>query len=61
MPAGLIYAPDAGVWLSAKSSGVSSLLTAGAQNWYEDLDIREHEAFVSTASAVSQLNAGYGT
>ena len=59
MPAGLIYAPDAGVWLSAKASGVTSLLSAGAQNWYEDMDDRERATFGSSDSATDQLNAAY--
>jgi hypothetical protein len=59
MPAGHIYAPDAGVWLSAKASGLTSLLPASAQNWFEDLDNLELETFVSSASAVAQLHAAY--
>jgi hypothetical protein len=59
MPVGLIYAPDAGVWLSARASGVTSLLSAGAQNWYEDMDDRERAIFGSSGSATDQLNAAY--
>lgn len=57
MPAGLIYAPDAGVWISAKASGLSSLLPAGAQNWYEDMDDRERAIFDSTTGGTTLLNA----
>ncbi len=57
MPAGSIYAPDAGVWISAKASGLSSLLPAGAQNWYEDMDDRERAIFDSTTGGTTLLNA----
>jgi hypothetical protein len=57
MPAGLIYAPDAGVWISAKASGLSSLLPAGAQNWYEDMDDRERAIFDSTTGGTTLLYA----
>jgi hypothetical protein len=57
MPAGWIYAPDAGVWISAKASGLSSLLPAGAQNWYEDMDDRERAIFDSTTGGTTLLNA----
>lgn len=57
MPAGLIYAPDAGVWISAKAGGLSSLLPAGAQNWYEDMDDRERAIFDSTTGGTTLLNA----
>ncbi len=59
MPAGHIFAPDAGVWLSAKASGLTSLLPASAQNWFEDLDNLELETFVSSASGVAHLHAAY--
>jgi hypothetical protein len=57
MPAGFVYAPDAGVWISAKASGLSSLLPAGAQNWYEDMDDRERAIFDSTTGGTTLLNA----
>ena len=57
MPDGRIYAPDAGVWISAKASGLSSLLPAGAQNWYEDMDDRERAIFDSTTGGTTLLNA----
>jgi len=57
MPAGSIYAPDAGVWISAKASGLSSLLPAGAQNWYEDMDDRERAIFDSTTGGTTLLYA----
>lgn len=59
MPAGLIYAPDAGVWISAKASGLTSLLPAGAQNWYEDMDDRERAIFNSTTGGTTLLNAEF--
>ena len=59
MPVGFIYAPDAGVWISAKASGRTSLLPAGAQNWYEDLDQRERAIFDSTTGGTTQLNAEF--
>lgn len=59
MPAGFIYAPDAGVWISAKASGLTGLLPAGAQNWYEDMDDREHAIFDSTNGGTTQLNAAF--
>jgi hypothetical protein len=59
MPSGHIYAPDAGIWLSAKASGMTNLLPASAQNWFEDLDNLELETFVSSVSALGQLNAAF--
>ena len=59
MPAGVIYAPDAGVWISAKASGLTSLLPAGAQNWYEDMDDRERAIFDSTTGGTTLLNAEF--
>jgi hypothetical protein len=59
MPAGFIYAPDAGVWISAKTSGLTSLLPAGAQNWYEDMDDRERAIFDSTTGGTTLLNAEF--
>jgi len=57
--AGFIYAPDAGVWISAKASGLTSLLPAGAQNWYEDMDDRERAVFDSTTGGTTLLNAEF--
>lgn len=55
LPHGFIGSPDAGVWPSAKASGVTSLLPASAQNWLEYLAEEYNEAFVSSASASGQL------
>ena len=59
MPRGLIGSPDAGVWPSAKASGVTNLLPASAQNWLEYLAEEYHETFVSSASASGQLYLAY--
>lgn len=59
LPHGFIGAPDAGVWPSAKASGVTSLLPASAQNWLEYLAEEYNEAFVSSASASGQLYLAY--
>jgi hypothetical protein len=59
MPAGFIYAPDDGVWISAKASGLTSLLPAAAQNWYEDMDDRERAIFDSTTGGTTLLNAAF--
>lgn len=56
MPAGSFYAPDAGVWISAKATGLTSLLPAGAQNWFEDMDNTEHAIFDSTTGRRTLLN-----
>jgi len=55
MPHGLIGAPDAGVWPSAKASGVSNLLPASAQNWIEYQAEENSQTFVSSAGATGQL------
>ena len=57
MPAGFIYAPDDGVWISAKATGLTSLLPAGAQNWFEDMENRERAIFDSTTGGTTLLNA----
>src|SRR5580704_8167579 len=59
MPRGFIGSPDAGVWPSAKASGVTNLLPASAQNWFEYLAEEYNETFVATASASGQLNLAY--
>ncbi len=59
MPRGFIGAPDAGVWPSAKSSGVSNLLPSSAQNWFEYLAGVYNETFDSSASVTGQLNLAY--
>ncbi|HEY6924159.1 MAG TPA: hypothetical protein VI653_11875 [Steroidobacteraceae bacterium] len=59
LPHGFIGAPDAGVWPSAKASGVTSLLPASAQNWLEYLAEEYNDAFVSSASASGQLYLAY--
>jgi len=59
MPPGFIGSPDAGVWPSAKASGVTNLLPASAQNWLEYLAEEYNETFVSSASASGQLSLAY--
>jgi hypothetical protein len=59
MPAGFIGSPDAGVWPSAKASGVANLLPASAQNWFEYLSEVYNETFVSPTSASGQLYLAY--
>jgi hypothetical protein len=59
MPPGTIYASDAGVWLSAKAGGVTSLLPTAAQNWLEYLSDVYHQTFVSNDSALGLLNLSY--
>jgi len=59
MPRGLIGSPDAGVWPSAKASGVTNLLPASAQNWLEYLAEEYQETFDSSASASGQLYLAY--
>jgi len=58
-PRGLIGSPDAGVWPSAKASGVTNLLPASAQNWLEYLAEEYQETFDSSASASGQLYLAY--
>jgi hypothetical protein len=60
MPAGRFYAPNTGVWLASKASSVATLLSAGEQNWFEDLGNLEHETFESNDSSIGQLNVAYG-
>jgi hypothetical protein len=60
MPHGFMGAPDAGVWPSAKASGVANLLPASAQNWIEYLAEVNNQTFVSSASTTSQLYLAYG-
>ena len=59
LPRGFIGSPDAGVWPSAKSSGVTNLLPASAQNWLEYLAEEYNQTFVSSASASGQLYLAY--
>jgi hypothetical protein len=56
MPHGFIGSPDAGVWPSAKASGVTNLLPASAQNWLEYLAEESDQTFVSSSSASGQLS-----
>jgi hypothetical protein len=56
---GYIGSPDAGVWPSAKASGVTNLLPSSAQNWFEYLAEVSNDAFVSPASAGGQLYLAY--
>jgi hypothetical protein len=59
MPRGFIGAPDAGVWPSAKASGVTSLLPASAQNWLEYLSEENSQTFTSSTGANGQLSVAY--
>jgi len=59
VPHGFIGSPDAGVWPSAKASGVATLLAASAQNWFQYLAEEYDETFVSPASASGQLYLAY--
>jgi hypothetical protein len=59
MPSAELYAPDTGVWLAAKANGHAGLLSAGEQNWLEDLDVLESQIYVSNSSAVAQLKTAY--
>lgn len=59
MPRGFIGSPDAGVWPSARASGVTNLLPASAQNWFEYLAEEYNQTFVSSASASGQLHLAY--
>jgi hypothetical protein len=56
MPPVFIGSLDAGVWPSARASGVSNLLPASAQNWLEYLAEESNETFVSSSSASGQLS-----
>lgn len=58
LPGTYIGSPDAGVWPSARTSGVSNLLPSSAQNWLEYLGQINDEIFVSPACEAEQL---YGT
>lgn len=59
MPRGFIDSPDAGVWPSAKASGVSKPLPASAQNWLEYLAEEYNQTFVCSASESGQLYLAY--
>jgi hypothetical protein len=59
MPKGIIGSLDAGVWLSAKASGVTNLLPPSAQNWLEYLADEYHETFGSSASSSGKLYMAY--
>jgi hypothetical protein len=59
MPSGSIGAPDGGVWLSAKASGITSLLPSSAQNWVEYLSDVTSQTFTSSTSANGRLSAAY--
>jgi len=59
MPHGSLGLPNAGVWPSAKASGVTNLLPASAQNWFEYLAEEYDKTFVSSASANGQLSLAY--
>src|SRR5215469_461851 len=59
IPHGFIGSPDAGVWPSARASGVANLLPASAQNWFEYLAEVYNDTFVSPVSASGQLYLAY--
>lgn len=59
LPPATIGSPDAGVWPSARASGVSNLLPASAQNWLEYQSEEYNETFVSSSSASGQLSQAY--
>jgi type II secretory pathway pseudopilin PulG len=59
MPSAGIGSPDAGVWPSAKASGVSNLLPPSAQNWLEYQAEVSNETFVSQSGAVERLSSAY--
>jgi hypothetical protein len=59
MPHGFVLSPDAGVWPSAKASGVANLLPASAQNWVEYLAEVYGQTFSSPASDIGQLYRAY--
>lgn len=58
-PKGTIGSPDAGVWPSAKASGVTNLLPPSAQNWLEYLAEEYSETFESSSSASAQLTLAF--
>jgi hypothetical protein len=59
MPSGILGSPDAGVWPSAKASGVTNLLPASEQNWFEYLADVYAQTFSSSTSTIGQLNLAY--
>jgi hypothetical protein len=59
IPTANIGSPDAGVWPSARASGVANLLPSSAQNWLEYLSEVSNETFVSSASANGKLATSY--
>jgi hypothetical protein len=59
MPLGWVGATDAGVWPSAKASGLTHLLPSSAQNWLEYLAAVNDEIFTTSASATGRLYAAY--
>ena len=59
MPGGFIGSTDAGVWPSAKASGVTNLLPASAQNWLEYLAEENNRTFLSSDSSSGQLYLAY--
>lgn len=59
MPHGTMGLPNAGVWPSAKASGLTNLLPAPAQNWFEYLADVYSQTFVSSTSASGQLYLAY--
>ncbi len=59
MPPVGIESPDAGVWPSARASGVSNLLPSSAQNWLEYMADQNNETFVSSSGANGKLTLAY--
>ena len=60
-PSGEVFQPNAGVWQTAKANGAASLLTAGEQNWLDELAQLESTTFVSNSSSLGQLRAAYAS
>lgn len=59
LPGSFIGSPDAGVWPSARASGVSNLLPSSAQNWLEYLDQISNGIFGPSGSEAEQLYGAY--
>ena len=49
------------MWQTAKANGAANLLTAGEQNWLEELAQLENATFVSNSSSLGQLRSAYAS
>jgi len=56
-PPGDVSNPNTGVWIAAKGNGQVNLLTGPRQNWLNDLDWQETNAFVGENSGRSHFIA----